>query len=171
MSGSEHNDLFLESLDTHLHNLSIYSNNVILMLDSNMNLLTINHNEIVQRYMEIIFSNGFAQCVGKATRIKSNSYSLIDHLLCKVNGNFKTGTILTDFNDHLTNFFALQTTDTISTDPAIKTCKDFSKQNIDRFRTMLDASDWTNVTNTEDVNDSFNNFWKTFETFLSLIFL
>ena len=33
--------------------------------------------------LETIYSNGFLQKVGKATRISNNSYSLIDHILYK----------------------------------------------------------------------------------------
>ena len=47
--------------------------------------------------------------ISKATRICNKSYSLIDHILYKSNNNDTvSGTILTNFSDHFTNFLGIQ---------------------------------------------------------------
>ena len=51
------------------------------------NLLSINNNNTVAHYLETIYSNRFTQKVGKATLIAGNTYSLIDHIICKSENN------------------------------------------------------------------------------------
>ena len=77
-------------------------------LDANINLLKINNCTTAARYLETIYSNGFNQKIGKATRIIGDSFSLIDHVLYKTEStNISSGTILSDFSDHFTNFIAI----------------------------------------------------------------
>jgi hypothetical protein len=106
MNANDHVNEFIGILDNHLSNLSLCNVNSFVFLDSNVNLLKINHNTYSQLYLETIYSNGFLQIIGKATRIDGNTYSLIDHILVKTNDQIsKSGTLLTDFSDHFTNFW------------------------------------------------------------------
>jgi hypothetical protein len=74
-------------------------------LDANINLLKVNHSTNCQLYLETVYSNGFSQIIGKATRIDGNTFSLIDHILVKSNDVIsKSGTLITDFSDHFTNY-------------------------------------------------------------------
>ena len=67
-----------------------------------LTIVNINHNNHVALYLETVYSNGFLQKISKATRICNSSYSLIDHILYKSNNNNSiSGTILTNFSDHL----------------------------------------------------------------------
>ena len=103
----EHNELFISYLDTHLYNLAQCNCDVYVFTDSNLNLLNINNNNTTALYLETIYSNGFNQKVGKATRICNNNFSLIDHVFSKSsNLHFSTGTLLTDISDHMMNFIA-----------------------------------------------------------------
>ncbi len=77
---NEHNELFIEHLDKHLVELSNCNADVLLFTDSNFNLLNINNNNLTAKYFETIYINGFNQKVGKATRIKNEIFSLIDHI-------------------------------------------------------------------------------------------
>ncbi len=161
---SEHNDIFIDSLDTHLYNLSLLPNDIYVFTDSNINLLSINNNNTVAQYFETIYSNGFTQKVGKATRIAGNSYSLIDHILCKSNNNnITSGTILTDFSDHFTNMLVIPNSK-VKVANQFKHVRNFSKTKMDTFKNALRNLRWNSVYTSQDVNHSFNEFWNTFYT-------
>jgi hypothetical protein len=98
---SVHAENFISNLDAHLHNLSLCNTDTYVFLDSNINLLNIVHNVNSQLYLETIFSNGFLQCIGKATRIVKNCYSLIDHILTNSNRqSFESHILCSKISDH-----------------------------------------------------------------------
>ena len=49
---TEHNDTFIDYLDTHLYNLSVYNYDAYVFTDSNANLLNLNNNNTTARYLE-----------------------------------------------------------------------------------------------------------------------
>ena len=51
-----------------------------------------------------------------------------------------------------------------------KTKRNFSKTNLRRFKDNLGACNWNNVTNCNEVNSSYNNFWEDFHTLFELHF-
>ena len=98
---NEHIDCFINHLDVHLSNLAILNTDSYVFLDSNINLLKINHSQSAALYLETIFTNGFLQKIGKATRVQWNTFSLIDHILTKTEANVElSGTIISDISDH-----------------------------------------------------------------------
>ena len=127
---TEHSENFINHLDTHLFNLSQLNPDSYVFLDSNINLLKLNHYPTAALYLETIFSNGFLQKIGKATRILGNSFSLIDHVLTKTEENVESaGVILTDFSDHFMTFVAVPSAK-IKTQNVTKTKRNFSKMNL-----------------------------------------
>ena len=167
---TEHSENFINHLDTHLFNLSQLNPDSYVFLDSNINLLKLNHLPTAALYLETIFSNGFLQKIGKATRILGNSFSLIDHILTKtVETVGSAGVILTDFSDHFMTFVAVPNAKT-KVQNMTKTKRNFSKTNLRRFKDDLGACNWNNVTNCNEVNSSYNNFWEDFHTLFELHF-
>ena len=159
-SSAEFIDNFINNMDTQLSNLALYNSNTYVFLDSNVNLLKINNCQNAARYLETIYSNGYNQKIGKATRIIGDSFSLIDHILYKSDlVNIKSGTILTDFSDHFTNFICIPLCN-----PKNKTehrfSRDFSLPKIQIFKNVLTNLRWKNVLNSKNVNESFNYFSK-----------
>jgi hypothetical protein len=73
VTNNEHVNNFISHFDIHLSNLSLCNKDTYVFMDSNINLLNINHNTLTQLYLETMYSNGFSQIVGKATRIQGNS--------------------------------------------------------------------------------------------------
>jgi hypothetical protein len=120
--------------------------------------------------MDMNLSNGFLQLITKATRIQGTSYSLIDHILS--NSNLKTyraGVIISDISDHFINFIELPT------HYKHNYCKqnikrNLSNENIERFRISLQNLNWNNVTMINDTNESFDEFWQTFQDLYVLHF-
>lgn len=151
--------------------MSLLGHESLVVLDANINLLNLNHNINTQLYLETIFSNGFNQKVGKATRIMGNSYSLIDHILTKNNNveNVLSGTILTDISDHFMNFVEIPTPIKTEKNEYVQT-RNFSVNNMNRFRNNLRNCNWRNVTSNNDVNESYDIFWSDFNTMFDMYF-
>ena len=52
-----------------------------IMTDSNMDLLSIANSNLSLEYIELLLSYGFINLITKATRLASNSSTLIDHII------------------------------------------------------------------------------------------
>ena len=103
------------------------------------------NNQNAALYLETIYSNGYLQKVGKATRICKSSYSLIDHIVYKSNSkNLCSGTIVTDMSDHFMNFIGLSFANTQRKNEFRHT-RDFSKSKMDNFNNELNNLRWNNV--------------------------
>ena len=167
---AEHVENFINYFDTHLYNLSMKNDDSFVFLDSNINLLSINNNQNAALYLETVYSNGYLQKVGKATRICKSSYSLIDHIVYKSNSkNLCSGTIVTDMSDHFMNFIGLSFANTQRKNEFRHT-RDFSKSKMDNFNNELNNLRWNNVLCCNDVDTSFDIFWNDFITLFELHF-
>ena len=82
-SNAENVNNFMEKFDSLLSKLNSLDCPYIIFLDSNINLLKLNHCNLSQNYIETIHNNGFLQLVRKATRIQGENFSLIDHICVK----------------------------------------------------------------------------------------
>ena len=169
VSSSDFMDSFIDNIDTHLHNLSLFEHDTYVFLDANINLLKINNCQNATRYLETIYSNGFLQKIGKATRIHGEQYSLIDHIMYKTCIECKSGTILTDFSDHFTNFIAIPLKQVKSANE-FRFSRNFSINNMQKFKDTLSNLRWQNVLNCKEVNKSFECFWNDFHALFELHF-
>jgi exonuclease III len=99
---------FNSKLDSFLNDLYNYRSEAFVFLDANINLLKLANSNPANDYISILHSNGFLQLISKATRIHGETYSLIDHILCKsYNPDFRTGTLLLDISDHFLTFLSV----------------------------------------------------------------
>jgi hypothetical protein len=99
---------FFTNFDMLLHNISLRNLNTFIFSDTNINLLKLPNNALANSYLDLVHSNGFLQLISKATRIEGDSYSLIDHILCKnFKPEFETGTVILDISDHFMNFITI----------------------------------------------------------------
>ncbi len=80
VTASQQLDRFLEKFSSLLSDLKATNKTSLVFLDSNINLLNINQQEVSQ-YLNSIFENGYLQIVSKVTRIQRESKTLIDHIL------------------------------------------------------------------------------------------
>ena len=159
---AEHTDSFINHLNVHLSNLANLNTDSYVFMDSNINLLKINHSQSSALYLETIFA--------KATRIQGNTFSLIDHILTKTEINVElSGTIISDISDHFINFVAVPCTKTRVTSD-IKPKRNFSQFNLRRFKEALGLCTWNSTLSNNDVNNSYDNFWNDFHTLFELHF-
>ena len=80
---SKQNEVFLETLETLLSNLSRVNKEVYILTDSNIDLLSINSNKLSSDYFNKLLFHGFCNTTYKATRFSKVKHSLIDQILSK----------------------------------------------------------------------------------------
>jgi hypothetical protein len=124
-------------------------------------------------YLDTIHNNGFLQLISKSTHIAGDSFSLIDHILCKnYTPTLLTSTLITDIIDHFMNFLCTS----LPSKPKrsannIKYSRCLSFHNMTNFRNALRNLNWHSVYSSNDVDISFQHFWESFSTLYDLYFL
>ena len=160
---TEQTTKFTKLLDTMLSNLNKAKLNTYIFLDSNINLLHIQSNPQAAIYLETILNNGYMQLITKATRIQNSHFSLIDHIITNTPSQSTiTGTLISDISDHFITFTTPKYTK-IAKPPASKTARNFSKENIDRFKLSLRTLRWHSTFTSSSASESFDNFWEDFK--------
>jgi len=139
-------------------------------LDSNINLLALNHTQPNFNYYRILFENGFFQCINLASRFCNQSYTAIDHVVTNVHSQFiTTGVFLTDISDHLMTF--IETADKKPSPPKDPPpSRSFPAHKINNFKTDLSNIRWGAVTDERDTDRAFDKFWEIFKPLLELHF-
>ena len=85
------------------------------------------------------------------------------------NNNSISGTILTNFSDHFTNFIGICNSNN-KPKTEYRVSRNFSAANIEKFNDDLSKLRWRNVLSSNDVNVSFDNFWSDFYALFILHF-
>ncbi len=168
---SSHNDNFINQLEITLAQLSNTGYPVYLFLDSNINLALLNSNNLCRDYFSTILTNGYIQLITKSTRIQNNCNSLIDHIITNSNPNAinDSGVIITDISDHFTTFTLLH--HKMKKTQAIPTLtRTFCDTAINNFIRSLQNINWHTSLSSNDVDDSFKNFWDIFIDIFNLHF-
>ena len=130
--------------------------------DFNLDVLKYNSNEFVSEYIDNVFSHGFLQLVNKPTRCTSNSATLIDHVLTnKLLESYETCILISRLSDHfpIVTFIPL---DKSPNSPLYSFSRDFSEHNLIQFKNNLSNISWNNTMDSEDTQESYDNFSKLF---------
>ena len=139
--------------------------------DLNIDLLKCNSCPKAAEYIDTLFTFGFLQTFTKPTRCTSTSATLIDHCITNVLTLCHTSTILTcSLSDH---FPILYTNSSLTKAFApIKNIqsRDFSTENLNKFRETLSNINWNTVTGIECPQEAYNIFSNTFNNFYELYF-
>jgi hypothetical protein len=165
-------DNFNIKIDELLQNIYSRGSDAFVFLDANINLLKLTSSKTAFDYLETVHSNGFLQLISKATRIAGDSYSLIDHILCKnFNQSYATGTLIADISDHFINCLSIpNSTKKAEKYNDFKWTRIFSNTNMQNFRNDLGTLSWNDVLQNHDTNSSFDCFWENFSTLFELHF-
>ena len=108
------------------------------------------------------------QIVTKPTRCSLTSATLIDHIITNVsNGSFETNIVISHISDHFPLFSLLGCHKKPHQQKNL-TSRNFSEDNIERFKNSLSAMNWQNVFSTNDPQLAFSNFSDTFLTLYDL---
>jgi Reverse transcriptase (RNA-dependent DNA polymerase) len=142
----------------------------LIFSDSNINMLKLNSSQLTAEYLDTCHSNGFFLTNLKATRFQNDTYSLIDQILSNnLNGKLQSGSILVDISDHLPIFYTCDEQG-LGKEKNKLVSRNFSYNNMQKFRESLRNLGWTQVTETRDVNLALDNFMDLFGTIFDLHF-
>jgi hypothetical protein len=116
-----------------------------IFLDANINLLELN-GTVPQSYMNLLFAGGYLQGITKATRIQNASSTLIDHIhFNNVANDVISGVIISDISDHFFTFICPQVVSPKNKSHKEHVARDFSHQNLVKFKQDLSTVDWNPV--------------------------
>ena len=155
-------NLFLDNLSNVLADLAEKELDSFILGDFNLDVLKYNSNEFVSEYIDNVFSHGFLQLVNKPTRCTSNSATLIDHVLTnKLLESYETCILISRLSDHfpIVTFIPL---DKSPNSPLYSFSRDFSEHNLIQFKNNLSNISWNNTMDSEDTQESYDNFSKLF---------
>ena len=147
---------FFNHLENTLKTLNKSKNRSFIMGDFNIDLLDVNNNNL-ETYVETMFDYNFYPLINKPTRIVKDKFSAIDHIWTNVTGaQIKSAILAHEIADHLP---VIQVSD-IGT-PLLKSENrewNFCQPNLQKFCQMLEATDFGEVYNMSDPDDSFKVF-------------
>ena len=163
---TQQHESFLHSLDLLLNEMSAAKIDSYIFLDSNINLLELQHNETVKNYFDTIIDRGYLIANMKASRMHGSSSSLIDHILTNSKiTKLNSGSIIEDISDHWVTFI-LPCLTKHKTKPKVVKSRLVNKVNLEKFKNNLQNVNWDEVTSCDNVDDCYNKFW----TLYSLLF-
>ena len=151
-------DVFITTLSEILHIINQENKNIILLGDFNIDLLKYETHMKTSDFLDEIFSFGLLPVITKPTRITDHSATLIDHIHTNlINNLYKLGIIVTDLSDHFGTFIFLKITKSKN---KTKSCqrRSFSSRNVQYFERLLMETNFTQVLENNDVNNSYDIF-------------
>jgi len=162
---------FISHLENHLIQLSATNHPVIILTDSNINILHITNHHNHFPFYQIMYENGFYQCINLATRFSNQSFTAIDHIITNLRAqSINTGVILTDISDHLMTFIEIPNPPPPSNNPQPSLKSNYSHQSLTNFKNALSNLTWHDVLQSREVNKCYDLFWDTFSPLLDIYF-
>lgn len=155
-------DMFTDSMNVLLSSIkSRYGfNNVIIMGDFNIDLLTTVSSQLSLRYTVDMFSGGFIPLILRPTRVSCTSSTLIDHIWSNdASAALTSGIILSDISDHYPVFASFECNAFTTTENFLLVEKRmFTIQSKSAFSEGLLKVDWDSIKMLDDVNDKYDSF-------------
>jgi hypothetical protein len=147
--------------------LSDENKEIILLGDTNIDLLKYGTNQLISRYLDSLISSSFCPVITVPTRTTSTSATLIDHIFKKQSDcKYLGGTLLNDISDHYPNFMYLFLNNKKRTNPKYVTYRPFTDRNIQSFKADLMTHNWNNVLDITNPCHSYDEFVQTFNHYL-----
>jgi hypothetical protein len=170
-TANTHTENFITNLEHLMTNITATRNTAFFCTDSNINTLTIQDTNINSEYYNTIHTCGFGQCINKATRIQGTAHTLIDHIITNSPAeHLNTGVVISDISDHFITFVEAGKGVNHRPKPKNVETRNFSKPNIAKFKLLMSGQDWSSVTETDEIDDSYTKFWEIFQNGFGLCF-
>ena len=162
---------FLENLGQKLDTLKKYKNkNIILVSDSNIDLLKHDSFEPANQLIDLYSEHGFIPVISRPTHITDHSTTLIDHIFVNnCEAVTKSGIIATDVSDHLAPYVSLVIERTVLnrintnfTEIDSQNFRRMNEETLANFKSRISETDWGFVTN--NCNSTANEKFELFES-------
>ena len=154
--------IFLETLNNIMADISDSGKEVFLLGDFNLDVLKYLENEFVTDYIDNVFTYGLLQVIKRPTRCSLNSATILDHVLTNNNSSVINSCIFANqISDHFPILTFLETVALTSKEHFFYS-RDFSEGNLILFKETLLEFDWQNVTNSATTQSSYDAFSSSF---------
>ena len=171
LTKAEQSDLFIHHFKSQLEYLSSLHMPIYFFTDSNINLFNYGLDQRVNEYLDHLLLKGYLQIITKATRIGSDSVSLIDHIFTNDNiRNISSGVLVDSFSDHFITFCSLNFDKGKGTNSKPNFKRSFNRESKAGFKGALRNQLWGNVFESNCPNTAFNNFSDTYQTLFDSYF-
>lgn len=149
----------IDFLEPILSQMSTAHNEVIIVGDTNIDMLKHSENSLTSSYIDNFVVNSFVPKITLPTRVSHSSATLIDHIFHKMSqGNTVQGTILSDISDHYINFIGIEMSEVTDPQPEYVTYRLMNSEAIQRFNDALKSTSWEDVVSADDVNGACDLF-------------
>jgi len=153
---------FSEYLSSTIEFNSGNNSDLILAGDFNLDILKVQTCNDISQHVDGLFANGFIQLITKPTRCTANSATCLDNFITNCTQDlFETCIITNRISDHFPIFFFKNSQKTPISRKYIFT-QDFSKNNIEKFTTLISNLNWDNVLGENDPTLALDSFFDIF---------
>ena len=128
------------------------------MGDFNINLLKHANNHSSQDFLEIFLSASFLPLISKPTRVVNQTATLIDNIFCNILPLPNSSVILSDMTDHYPVMTHFHPTSLAKMTYPLPKRRRATKEKLTSLSASLDNADWSSVYNSNNINESFDNF-------------
>ena len=157
--------LFNEKMSELLDKIRSDGKLAYIMGDYNINIINSEHVE-TQNFIDMMFEYGFIPCINKPTRVTSRSATLIDNIFTNNYSSYDSalnGILYTDVSDHFP-IFHIDVLSSVDNTPKYVQRRDFSKDNIDKFNTLIADIEWNDVLASDDTQSAYSLFHNKFSS-------
>ena len=170
LNTSQQFEQFIDLFNNLLSDLSDAGRDVFLLGDLNIDLLKCNSCSKTSQYIDTLFSYGFIQTITKPTTCTNTSATLIDHCITNFFTESHLSNILTcSLSDHFPFIYTIEMQNPHAS-PKANLTRDFSADNLNKFRDALNNISWNFVTVTDCPQEAYNLFSDFFSNLYELYF-
>lgn len=153
-------DIYSSNLYDIMDSVNQENKHCVIMGDMNIDLLKFELHAKTNDYLDGIFEHGFLPVISKPTRMCASSATLIDHIYTNdVTSVGYSGIIITDVADHFGTFYITRGKHKHIETSKIK-IRILSRNNINKFKTLLDQTDFSHILQIACPNTAYNEFVK-----------
>ena len=154
---------FLEAYRHLVEEQKMYSKNLIIGLDHNMDLLKSNVQNLTHQFFELNLSNVLFPCITKLTSVTHSIATLIDNIFCSqpVYRNSNSSIIIDDISDHMPCYCVVEGFTPTIMENTIVYKRRVNDTTISNLREDLKVCNWSKVLSKTSVNEQFKLFHDT----------
>ena len=144
---------------------------LIVGMDHNLDLIKSDKHQPTKEFIEMNLENELIPTITKPTRITRNTATLIDNIIIGRNylSVYTSMILLTDISDHCPTMLELPNIDIYKTEPKKIQTRKLNPINIKKINDKLHETNWENLFDNLDTEDSYNVYQATLTSILNEI--
>ena len=144
---------------------------LIIGMDHNLDLIKSDKHQPTKEFIEVNLENELIPTITKTTRITRNTATLIDNIIIGRNYQsvYTSMILLTDISDHCPTMLELPNIDIYKTGPKRIQTRKLNLINIEKINDKLQETNWENLLDNLDTEESYNVYQTTLNGILNEI--